>query len=232
MSPDMERIMELHPEALFISPFESSSGYGKLDKMGTPIIECADYMETTALGRAEWMKFYGILFGRECEADSLFHVVDSCYQAYRAKAAHLPLGRSVITERKTGSVWYCPGGQSTIAQIIRDAHGQYAFSRDGHSGSLPLSFEQVLDKAGQADVWAFKYSGGRPLSRRDLLDEFGGYAQLKAFKRGDIYECDSDSTRYFEEIPFRPDVLLREFVILLHPENAALGTLRYYHRLQ
>jgi iron complex transport system substrate-binding protein len=65
MAPDIERIIALKPEAILLSPFENSGGYGKLDKLHVPIIEAADYMESSPLGRAEWMKFYGMLFGNE-----------------------------------------------------------------------------------------------------------------------------------------------------------------------
>ena len=79
MNPDMERIIDLHPDAILLSPFENSGGYGRIEKLNIPIIECADYMETSALGRAEWMRFYGLLFGAAPQADSLFAEVDSCY---------------------------------------------------------------------------------------------------------------------------------------------------------
>lgn len=226
MAPMIEKIIALNPDALFISPFENSGGYGKVEKLGVPIIEVADYMEPTALGRAEWMRFYGMLFGCEERADSLFNVVDSCYQQLKAQAKALPRGRSIITERLTGSVWYLPGGQSSVAQIIRDANGSYAFSDDKHSGSLALPFEQVLAKAGESDVWAFKYNGDKPMTKDNLLSEFHGYTALKAFRNGEIYECNCSRVPYFEEIPFRPDYLLREMILLLHPE--VKGTLRYY----
>lgn len=71
MNPDMERIIDLHPDAILLSPFENSGGYGRIEKLDIPIIECADYMETSALGRAEWMRFYGLLFGVAPQADSL-----------------------------------------------------------------------------------------------------------------------------------------------------------------
>lgn len=71
MNPDMEKIIDLHPDAILLSPFENSGGYGRVEKLNIPIIECADYMETSALGRAEWMRFYGLLFGVVSKADSL-----------------------------------------------------------------------------------------------------------------------------------------------------------------
>ena len=231
MAPMVEKMVEVRPQAILLSPFENSGGYGRLEEINIPIIECVDYMETSALGRAEWMRFYGMLFGCERQADSLFHVVDSCYHALMKVAESSNTHLSILTERKTGSVWYCPGGRSTLGQLIADAKGGYAFSDDQHSGSLPLSFEQVLDKAGNTDVWAFKYHGDRPMSRRDLLEEFHGYTGLKAFRHGMIYECNCSKVPYFDEIPFRPDYLLREFIILLHPDITHLGKLRYYQKI-
>ncbi len=230
MSPDIEKIIALNPDAIIASPFEGSGGFGKLEKLGIPIVQAADYMETSALGRAEWMRFYGRLFGEGRRADSLFQVVDSTYQSLRRYAAKLPLGRSILTERKTGATWYTPGGASTVGMIIKDAHGQYAFSDDSHGGSLALSAEQIIDKAGESDVWAFKYNGTRKLSRQDLLREYRGYAALKAFRTGTIYECNSSVVPYFEETPFRPDYLLREMIQLLHPD-IRLSPLRYYRHI-
>ena len=82
MAPDFERIIALKPEAILVSPFENSGGYGKLDKLRIPLIEAADYMETSPLGRAEWMKFYGMLFGSR-QADSLFAGIEKEYQSLK-----------------------------------------------------------------------------------------------------------------------------------------------------
>lgn len=232
MSPMVEKIIDLSPDAIFLSPFSNSGGYGQLGGLEVPMIEMADYMETSALGRAEWMKFYGMLFGREKSADSLFHVVDSTYNGLKAEVAKLPLGRSILTERKTGSVWYCPGGQSTIGQLIADAGGRYAFANDKHSGSLALSFEKVLEKAGNSTVWAFKFNGDRLLSRKDLLAEYHGYDGLQAFKNGDIFECNGSVKPLFEETPFRPDYLLNDLIIMLHPGNPQFGSLKYYEKIK
>lgn len=229
MSPDLERIVSLKPDAIILSPYEGMS-LGQIEKLGIPVIQAADYMETSSLGRAEWMRYYGRLLGCGARADSLFHVVDSTYRSLKTIASSLPKGRSILTERKTGAVWYTPGGASTIGVTIKDAHGGYAFADDGHSGSLSLSFEQILEKAGQSDVWAFKFNGAQPMSKADLLREFQGYEALKAFQTGEIYECNCSEVPYFEEVSWRPDYLLRELIQLLHP-GTDLGGLRYYKKI-
>ena len=265
MAPDIERIIALKPEAILVSPFENSGGYGKLDKLRIPLIEAADYMESSPLGRAEWMKFYGMLFGKDknistvsagkasttaagkaseaaagkaseatlpasCElrADSLFAQIEKEYLDLKAEAGKLPKGLSILTERKTGGVWYVPGGQSTIGILLKDANARYIFSDDKHSGSLPMSPEQILAKGSQVDVWAFKYFGGAPLSQAQLLQEYDGYKALAAFSRGNIYQVDTSTVPYFELTSFHPELLLREFIILAHGER--FGKLRFYKK--
>ena len=240
MAPDIERIIALKPETILLSPFENSGGYGKLDKLHVPIIEAADYMESSPLGRAEWMKFYGMLFGNEegksngisgsCEpkADSLFAKIEKEYLKLKAKAAGYPKGLSILTERKTGNVWYVPGGQSTIGILLKDANARYIFEGDEHSGSLAMSPEQILAKGKQVDVWAFKYFGGAPLSQAQLLQEYDGYKALAAFSRGNIYQVDTSTEPYFELTSFHPELLLREFIILAHGER--FGKLRFYKK--
>lgn len=259
MAPDIERIIALKPEAILVSPFENSGGYGKLDKLHIPLIEVADYMETSPLGRAEWMKFYGMLFEKsdakdskteissckagifQSKADSLFAKIEKEYLNLKAAAKKLPAGLSVLTERKTGSVWYVPGGQSTIGILLKDANARYIFSEDQHSGSLAMSPEQILAKAKNIDVWAFKYFGGKPLNRSQLLQEYAGYKSLAAFGSSRIYQVDTSREPYFEITSFHPEVLLREFILLSHPADNArfakydkeikkLGKLRFYKK--
>lgn len=243
MAPDIEHIIALKPEAILLSPFENSGGYGKLDKLHIPIIEAADYMESSPLGRAEWMKFYGMLFGNEegksngisgsCEskADSLFAKIEKEYLSLKAQAAGYPKGLSILTERKTGNVWYVPGGQSTIGILLKDANARYIFEDDQHSGSLSMSPEQIIAKGNQVDVWAFKYFGGNALTKQNLLAEYQGYQALKAFQTGTVYETDTSCEPYFELTSFHPEILLREFIILSHPEAGdKFGKLRFYKK--
>lgn len=231
MQPDMERIIALKPEGLLISPFENSGGYGKLDKLHIPIIETADYMETSPLGRAEWMKFYGLLFKSKERSDSLFSSIEKEYLALKAEAAKLPQGLSILTERKMGSVWYVPGGKSTMGILLKDANAKYIFADDTHSGSLAYGPERILSKGTQIDVWAFKYFGGKALSKNDLLAEYEGYKVLKAFNSNSIYQVDTSTQPYFELTSFHPEILLREFIILAHPKATQFGKLRFYQHL-
>ena len=84
-----EKIIDLRPDAIMLSPFENSGGYGRVGKLGVPVIECADYMETSPLGRAEWLRFYGLLVGQEQRGDSLFAQIEKEYLALKDLAAQI-----------------------------------------------------------------------------------------------------------------------------------------------
>ena len=231
-SPTLEKIIDIDADAILISPFQNSGGYGRLDEWGNPIIETADYMETSGLGRAEWMKFYGMLYGAEAEADSMFAAVEQSYISLKQRAKAAPEGKTMLMNKQTSSVWYVPSGGSTIGSIIADAHAGYAFANDKSSGSLALPFEAVLEKSGQADVWIIRYTGEGQGSLAALLSENKGYAQFKAFKTGEVYGCDTNSCTFYEDTPFHPELLLRDFIIITHPEITDLGQPVYFKKMK
>ena len=231
LNPVVEKIMDVKPDVILLSPFENSGGYGKVEDLDIPLVECAEYMERSPLGRAEWMKFYGMLFGEEARADSLFAVVDSSYHALCSLAREAGVGRSVLIDKIVGSVWYVPGGHSTIGRMVQDAGGRYPWNADEHRGSLSLPFETVLERAGDADVWMYRYNSDHDMNRQELLSEHRGYDQLKAFRQGEIYACNVEKSLFYEESPFRPDFLLSDFIQILHPDITNLPPLRYYKKL-
>ena len=266
LAPTLEKIIDLQPDGICLSPFQNSGGYGRIEELDVPIIEMADYMETSALGRAEWVRFYGMLLGVEEQADSLFNAVEQDYLRLKqlaAKAPHSAPGKaphsapegatnasahhaneapsgavggasgalgtspSILMDKQTGSVWYVPAGQSTIGGIIRDANIRYAWADNGEGGSLPLPFETILEKAGQADIWLFRYNAPQPVSYASLLSENAAYSQFRAFQQHRCYGCNTATTTFYEDTPFHPNLLLRDFICIAHPE-LGLGEPRYF----
>ena len=250
MSPLVEKIIDAGADAILLSPFENSGGYGRLEDIDIPIIECAEYMETSPLARAEWMRFYGMLYGKEKEADSLFREVETRYDTLRQLAttggshpspltshpspltshpSPLTSHPSVVMDKMAGSVWYVPGGRSTIGQMLADACAEYPWADDNHSGSLQLSFETVLERAGHCQLWLLRYDSPQPLTLSALLSEKDGYRMMKA---KDIYACNVSTSMFYEETPFRPDLLLQDFIKILHPNIPNLPPLRYYQKVE
>ena len=232
MSPVVEKIIDTQADGILLSPFENSGGYGRLEEINIPLIECAEYMEQSPLARAEWIRFYGLLYGKERQADSLFSIVDNNYGLLKKLATTSNIHPSVLMDKQTGSVWYVPGGHSTIGRMLSDASCNYPFASDNHSGSLPLPFETILEKCGEADVWLFRYDAPQPLTRSQLMKEQPGYPQLHPIKTGNLYGCNVTTSLFYEETPFRPDLLLQDFIQILHPDIPNLPPLRYYHKVK
>ena len=227
----IELLIVINPDALFLSPYELAGSYQNLDKLGVPIIFCADYMESSSLARAEWMKVYSLFFDCEELAEILFDQVERNYKAQTIMAHQLSFKKEVFTERLMSGIWYCPGGTSTIAQLVKDANGIYSFAENEKAGSIPLTFEQVFAKTQQAKVWAFTYNGEKDMTMGDLLKENARYKALKVVSNGSVYACNASKVPFFEETPFRPDWLLHDFIIMLHPNHFQANQLKYYKKL-
>ena len=228
MNPDIEKIIDLNADAVLLSPFENSGGYGRIESIGIPIIECADYMETSPLGRAEWIKFYGMLMGKEKEADSLFNKIEEQYQTLKAKTQNVKYRPTVISELKYSSAWYVLGGQSTMARLINDAGANYIFSYTKGSGSIPLSFETVLDKGQKADFWLIKYNQNTDKTYSELENDYSPYKNFDAWKNKRIFGCNTSYVNYYEETPFHPESLLRDLIIVFHPELMNNEATKYF----
>lgn len=234
MSPNIERIIQLHPNAIMVSPYENNDDYSKIASLGIPIIECADYMETSALGRAEWMRFYGLLFGKGDIADQEFELREKEYNRLKAIATKTNGRPKVITEQKYGQSWNVPGGLSTVAGLIHDAGGAYPFDNYHQSGSVPLSPEKVLADAHDADVWFVKYYQSAPKTLNELGQDAAVNSQFKAFKNKNVYGCNTRYSDFFDSTPFNPQLLLGDMIRCIHPElkDSVKSEKHFYERLQ
>ena len=230
-NPDIEKIIDLHPDALLLSPYENSGGHGQVEKLKVPIIECADYMETSALGSAEWIRFYGLLFHQSAKADSIFAIVEKNYNELKALASSQAKKPKVMCELKSGSAWYVPGGRSTTGKLYKDAGGDYLFDSYPNSGAVPLSFETVFDKAQDADVWLMKYNQPSDKTMAGIREDYSPYANFKAFKERNVYGCNTGYQTYYEDFPFHPDLVLKDLIKIFHPSLLPDYDLKYFSKL-
>lgn len=229
-APNVERMLEIGAEAIIASPFQNSS-FGPVEKLGIPIIQGADYMESLPLGRTEWVKFYGLLFGKKTMADSVFRETEQAYLEVKALAADVKTRPTVVSEKKYGSSWYMPGGNSYIAHLFEDAGADYLFRDLPGAASQPLSFETVFEKAIHADYWLVKYNQAMDMTYQELRQEYAPYENFDAYQERRVYGCNTGRVPYYEEFPLHPDYLLKDFVWIFHPELLPGYTPRYYHPL-
>lgn len=233
MTPDIERMLQLRPDAILLSAFENSADHNKVARTGVPVIDCVDYMETSPLARAEWMKFFGRLYGKGQEADSLFDAVERQYMATKALVKDVTTRPSVLTEQIYGQAWSIPGAYSTIGVLIEDAGGTNPFATYKTSGSVMLAPEEVLYKAGDADIWLLKYALPAPPELSALAKDHPIYSKFKAWADGNVYGCDTGHTTYFDDEAFHPHWILAEYVNMIHPEiGEAENDHHYYKKLE
>lgn len=216
-SPNVEKIMDIGGEIIIASPFEHG-GYGQVEKLGIPIFESADYMETHPLGRVEWIRIYGMLSGREAQADSLINSTVQNYNRLKGMAAGATERPRLMVERKYGSSWFIPGGGSYMARMYRDAGADYIFSDNNGTGSVPLSFETVYERGLDADIWVLKYTMDRPMRYSDLKGEYLPYSDFAPFRNRRIFACNTSESAYYENISIHPDRILADLVYIFHPE--------------
>lgn len=230
IQPDIEMIHAVRADAVWVSPFENA-GHGALDRLGVPLIECADYMESSPLARAEWMRFYGRLVGRAAQADSLFSEVENAYTALQRKVEKATLRPTVFCDLRTAGVWYQPGGASTMGRFIHDAGASYLWADRPESGSLSLTLESVFSRAHDADFWLVKYGQPQNLTYAQMAADCPQYREFHAWQQRHVLACNTLFTPFYEEIPFRPHLLLHNLINVFHPQALSPAPTPYYRPL-
>lgn len=233
MAPDIERIVKLNPDAILLSPYQDGGNYGHLTDLHLPIVYTADYMEDSPLGRAEWMKFYGMLYGADNAADSLFNKVEADYRRLACLADSLARseGRpAVMIDTPYMGLWYAHGRGSANDTFIRDAGGSNPFTDVVEGTTVGLSPEKYFMEAHDADVWIQRYASPVPLTLARLKADNPMYPRFKAYKNGNVWGCNTDTSLFYEETPFHPEYLLSDLVDILHPGHMKVQP-RYFKRV-
>lgn len=230
-----ELAIALHPDLIinYGSGTSQSDKHKKLVNAGIPTVYCLDHLETNPLGRAEWIKLIACFYEKEKDADSLFALTEKSYLALKEAAGQAKEKPSVLTELKLNDAWYVPGGKSFMATLIDDANASYCWANDTAVGSLPLSFEQVYEKASGADYW-LNVLFCKSLNDIKKLDN--RYTNFKAFKNKQVYNNDllvtpKGGNAYWETGLIEPDKILNDMIKILHPELLKNKPFNYYRQL-
>ena len=187
-------------------------------EVGIPIAYNLEYMEPHPLGRAEWIKFVAAFTGKLSEADSIFRVIENNYLQLASKAEAEISKPTVLDGSGYKGIWYAAGGKSYPARLYHDAGADYFWKNDTSSGSIPVSFEVIIEKQTNTDFWIGPSSG----SRDELLKIESRYALLKAFREGNVFYFGkrvnpNGGYDYYESGVVRPDILLSDLVSIFHP---------------
>ncbi|MCD8422381.1 ABC transporter substrate-binding protein [Tenacibaculum finnmarkense] len=230
-----EKLLELQPELVVgFSLHPNSKLYENIKKAGIPVVFNGDWLEETPLGRAEWIKFFGVLLNKEKQADSIFNAIEKSYLDAKNTAQKSPNYPSILSGSMFKEVWNLPGGNSFMATFFKDAHLDYLWKETNNSGSLQLSFESVLDKGKTADFWL---GCGFYQTKNEILNTNKHYKEFDALKNGNTYTIGTKKGKtggliYFELAPTRPDLVLKDLIKITNPTALPDYELTFFERLQ
>lgn len=194
--------------------------YETLQRSNIPVVYNGDWTEETPLGKAEWIKFFAPFFQKEAKADSLFRAIEKSYNKTKTLAKEAKGKPTVVTGGLYKDVWYVAGGNSWMAQFLKDARTNYLWSDTKETGSLSLSIESVLEKAQNAGFWL---NPSMITSYEELKQANRHYVQFDAYKNRNVYsntitKGDTGGLIYYELAPQRPDLVLKDLIHIFHPE--------------
>ena len=231
---NIEMVLDLAPELLISYTMTGDiSRLKPLQRAGIPVVMNAEYLEQTPLGRAEWIKFMALFFGKEREADSIFAHIEKNYKTIRHKAWQRTEPPTIVSGIVYGDTWYVPGGRSWAAKFFNDAGTDFLWKNDSTTGSLQLSFESVFEKAQHATFWL---GAANFYSLDELRKMDSRYTNFDAFKQGRVFTYNARAVEnggndYFESGFSRPDLILRDIVKITHPELVPDDSLYYFRKL-
>lgn len=230
-----EVLLEINPDVVIGFGIDGNNKtFETIKKSGIPVIFNGDWVEESPLAKAEWIKFFGALFNKEKEADSIFNSIEKNYIEAKSLAKKIKKQPTILSGAMHNDIWFLPNGTSTEAQLLKDANTNYLWSDSKGTGSLSLNFESVYVKAKDADIWLSpsNYSSKEALKNGSLQ-----HAMFKAFENNSMYSSitttgKSGGILYFEMGTTRPDLVLKDLIKICHPELLKNYDLYFFKRLE
>ncbi|MFM2229877.1 MAG: hypothetical protein RL607_1135 [Bacteroidota bacterium] len=216
-----EVLLDLQPNVII--------GYGidnknptldNLQKSGLKVMLNGDWNEENALGKAEWIKFFGALYGKQKQAKELFTKIEKDFLKTIKIAKMAKTTPTILAGDMFEDHWYLPKGSSWGSLLLKQANGNYIWKETSGTGSLSLSFETVFEKAKSANVWI---TSGQFSSLNEMTNSNPHYTEFDAFSNKNVYSFSGKKGKtggilYYELAPNRPDIVLKDLVKILHPE--------------
>ncbi len=234
-SINTELLLDLKPDLVVgFSLNSNNKTFSTIEKLGIPVLLNGDWLEETPLGRAEWIKFFGVLFDKEKMADSIFNVLEKNYLEAKDIASKATEKPTVISGGLFKDVWNLPAGDSFEAAFLKDANTNYLWKDSKGKGSLSLNIENVFEKGKDAEFW-ISPSYYKTLEQLNNANDM--YPKLRAVQNKNIFtyvnkQGENGGIIYFELAPARPDLVLKDLIKIAHPELLKNYELTFYERLK
>ncbi|WP_264563449.1 ABC transporter substrate-binding protein [Flavobacterium sp. N3904] len=231
---NIEQLIDLSPNLIVTFGIDNNNpSIENLQKSGLNVLIEADWMEQSPLGKAEWIKLYGALFGKEKEAKNLFNTIVKNYNAAKQLVANTNRQPTVMYGSMYQDQWFVARGNSWVAQFMKDAGANYLWANESGTGSLSLPFEKVLEKAKNAQFWI---ATGSFKTFLELENSNPHYSQFDAVKTKNVYTFENKygatgGTIYYELAASRPDLVLKDYIKIFNPELLPNYTFTFAQKL-
>ena len=218
---DVERVVTARP-SLLMAGGTSSATLAVIRNAGVPVVANAEWLEPTALGRAEWLKYMALFLNEERKAHMLYGAMKDRYRSLSTRATARPDAERplVMTGRSTRGMFTIAGGRSYVAALIKDAGGRYAWADNTAVGAASVDLEAQIQRAANADVWI---NGGGWKNLAVMLEDEPRYAAFKAYRQGQVWvyelrETPTGGNDYWSRSVTHPDLVLADLVKIFHPK--------------
>ncbi len=233
---NIEKLLMLSPDLIttYGTGNPATDSHPKLLEAKLKVAINAEYMESSPLGRAEWLKFTALFFNQEDKANQEFAGIVARYEKVAAIAKTAKTAPTVVTGFHRNGTWHMAGGKSYAAKYLEDAGAKYLWADDPSEGSNPLSFETVYLRGRSADFWLNTSQDWQ--KREDIPKSDVRYRDFQAWQTGKMFNSNArvnnkGGSDYWQSGVVNPDVVLADLVKIFHPELMPEHQLFYYKEI-
>jgi iron complex transport system substrate-binding protein len=232
-----ELILKINPDLVMMYGVGGeSTGYSsKIEELGIKTMLNADFLEIDPLGKAEWIKLFGVLYCKEHEADSMYRSVAGSYNNIKDHIHHTKRKKpKVLAGLPYRDTWFVSPGNSNICTLIKDAGGEYLWEDIESPAAMPMGLESVYMHSLDAEYWI---NIGAVVSKNEIPAMDTRLSTIPAFKRGNLFNnnkrvSENGGNDYWESGVINPHLILKDLASILHPEIFKDHELVYYRKLE
>lgn len=233
---NIELALDLEPDVVltYASGSAEYDAHPILLDAGIPVLVTSEYLDTSALAQAEWIKLTAMLYNREAEANAFFDGLVERYTGLVELAAGVDEKPTVMVNTPFSGTWYMAGGDSYLGHLLADAGADYLWADDTSAQTIPLSVEEVLDKASNADFWVnvlFWDSLETGIAEDERFTEFAPFQNNTVWAVNKAVN-EFGGNDYYETGVANPDLILADLIAIFHPDLLPDHEFRFYQPLE
>lgn len=203
----------------------------QLERFGIPVFVERSSYESHPLGRLEWVKLYGLMTGKEEEAEKLFSEQSELLQSVSQNGSAGKTAAFFYISQKGSAVVRKP--DDYVSKMIQLAGGEYIFTSDdlnteeNAQSTTDMQFEVFYAAAKNADVLIYSSTidgGIEDISA--LLEKNSLFADFKAVKTGNVWCTDKNM---FQQTTAAAEII--SDLNLIFTDNAGDET-EFFYRLK